>query len=57
MEDPEELIAIGWEDYLEQDAILVVEWPDRFPEMVPSGSHCIHIEHIEGGRRLDYHRA
>ncbi len=54
MDNPEELLAIGWEDYLEREAILVIEWPDRFPNMIPTGSHCIHIEHIEGGRRLSY---
>ncbi len=54
MESPEELLSIGWEDYLERDAILVIEWSDRFPEMIPEGSHCIHIEHIDGGRRLSY---
>jgi tRNA threonylcarbamoyladenosine biosynthesis protein TsaE len=57
MEQPEELLAIGWEDYLERDAILVIEWPDRFPEMIPAGSHCIHIEHLETGRRLSYAHA
>lgn len=54
MDSPEELLAIGWEDYLERDAILIIEWPDRFPEMIPPGSHCIHIEHTEGGRNLSY---
>lgn len=54
MDSPEELLAIGWEDYLERDAILVIEWPDRFPEMIPAGTHCIHIEHLEGGRTLSY---
>lgn len=54
MDEAEELLAIGWEDYLERDAILVIEWPDRFPEMLPPGTHCIHIEHIDGGRRLSY---
>jgi len=54
MDTPEELLAIGWEDYLERDAILIIEWPDRFPEMIPAGSHCIHIEHLEQGRRLSY---
>ena len=54
METAEELLAIGWEDYLERDAILVIEWPDRFPEMIPAGSHCIHIEHLEKGRLLSY---
>lgn len=54
MDSPEELLAIGWEDYLERDAILVIEWPDRFPEMIPEGTHCIHIEHLPEGRALSY---
>ncbi|WP_018969716.1 tRNA (adenosine(37)-N6)-threonylcarbamoyltransferase complex ATPase subunit type 1 TsaE [Rubritalea marina] len=57
LDTPEELLSIGWEDYLERDAILVVEWPDRFPEMVPAGSHCLHIEHLESGRSITYQRA
>jgi len=57
METPEELLAIGWEDYLDRDAILVIEWPDRFPEMIPAGSHCIHIEHLTNGRSLSYAEA
>lgn len=57
MEKVEELLAIGWEDYLERDAILVVEWPDRFPECIPPGSHCVHIEHTSSGRLLSYVRA
>lgn len=54
MDTAEELLAIGWEDYLERDAILVIEWPDRFPEMIPPGTHCIHIEHLADGRALSY---
>ncbi|MFC4992673.1 tRNA (adenosine(37)-N6)-threonylcarbamoyltransferase complex ATPase subunit type 1 TsaE [Rubritalea tangerina] len=54
MDSPEELLAIGWEDYLDRDAILVIEWPDRFPEMIPPASHCIHIEHTPTGRHLSY---
>lgn len=57
MDSPEELLSIGWEDYLERDAILVIEWPDRFPEMIPEGSHCIHIQHTEQGRSLSYAQA
>ena len=39
MEQPEELLAIGWEDYLERDAILVIEWPDRFRYRLYQGRH------------------
>ena len=54
MKSSEELLAIGWEDYMEQDAILVVEWADLFPEMIPAGSHCIEIKHKNSIRELDY---
>ena len=33
--DAEELFAIGFEDYLAQDAILVLEWAERVPEALP----------------------
>ena len=54
LEQPEDLLEIGWEDYLERDVILIVEWADRFPELMPSGTMCILIEHLEKGRRLSY---
>jgi tRNA threonylcarbamoyladenosine biosynthesis protein TsaE len=35
LHDAEELFAIGFEDYLAQDAILVLEWAERVPEALP----------------------
>ena len=54
LDQPEDLLEIGWEDYLEREAILVVEWADRFPELMPSGTKCVLIEHLEQGRELTY---
>ena len=34
--DAEELFAIGFEEYLAQDAILVLEWAERVPEALPN---------------------
>ena len=33
--DAEELFAIGFEEYLAQEAILVMEWAERVPEALP----------------------
>ena len=33
--DAEELLAIGFDDYLAQHAILVLEWAERVPEALP----------------------
>lgn len=36
LRDAEELFAIGFEDYLAQDAVLVLEWAERVPEALPN---------------------
>lgn len=53
LESSDEVIRIGWDDYLDEDGILLVEWADRFPELLPaetrifdlaigvSGSHSV----------------
>ena len=35
MESINELESIGWEEYLDEDGILLVEWADKFPESLP----------------------
>lgn len=35
--DAEELFAIGFEDYLLEDALLVLEWAERVPGALPRG--------------------
>ena len=43
LHDAEELFAIGFEDYLAQDAILVLEWAERVPEALPPERLEIHL--------------
>ena len=31
----DDVIAIGWEDYLAEGAILIVEWPERAGALIP----------------------
>ncbi len=35
LESAAELIALGWDEYLEQDGVVVAEWGDKFPELFP----------------------
>ncbi len=35
LEHPEELLAIGWDEYLEGDGLIIVEWADKFPDLIP----------------------
>ena len=44
----DDVIAIGWEDYLAEGAILVVEWPERAGALVPSAARHIIFTHLDG---------
>lgn len=36
LHDEDDVLAIGWEDYLSRGAVLVVEWPERAGTLIPS---------------------
>ena len=31
----EELVALGWDEYLEDGGVVVAEWADKFPSLMP----------------------
>ncbi len=39
-----EALALGWEEYLEAGGVCVVEWADKFPELLPPGTQWWRIE-------------
>ena len=43
LSDAEELFAIGFEEYLAQDAVVVLEWAERVPEALPNERLEIHL--------------
>lgn len=38
LENAQELIALGWDEYLESGGVIVAEWADKFPELLPPGT-------------------
>jgi tRNA threonylcarbamoyladenosine biosynthesis protein TsaE len=42
----EELLEIGWEDYLDRKGLIIIEWADKFPELIPAGTWCVEIGHL-----------
>ena len=46
-----ELIEIGWEDYLEIDGICIVEWADKFPEIMPEKMKWLEFQVLDDGIR------
>ncbi len=43
LNDADELFAIGFEEYLAQNAVLVLEWAERVPEALPEERLELHI--------------
>ncbi len=55
LEGDEELLELGWDDYLDRDGVVIVEWADRFPSFLPSHTQWWQLQHDEesGGRVLE----
>ena len=47
LESEMELIEIGWEDYLEIDGICIVEWADKFPEIMPENMKWLEFQVLD----------
>ena len=52
----DDVIAIGWEDYLSEGAILVVEWPERAGTLIPAEAKHVVFTHLDGeeSRRIEF---
>jgi tRNA threonylcarbamoyladenosine biosynthesis protein TsaE len=50
---PEEVEGLGWTEWLSKDGVVVVEWGDKFPELLPPDTiHLLFEPMGEQGRRL-----
>ncbi len=49
----EELLGIGWDEYLDRSGVIIAEWGDRFPEILPKETILIEIRvQADGSRSL-----
>ena len=51
LENADEVLRIGLDDYLAEDGVLVIEWADKFPELLPDGTRWLHFRVLEGDDR------
>ena len=54
VEDPEELELIGCRDYLNNQDICLVEWPDKGGDLFSSPAIAFEISHTKEGRDVAY---
>jgi tRNA threonylcarbamoyladenosine biosynthesis protein TsaE len=53
LERPEQLTAIGWDEIVSADALVLIEWPERAAARMPAGHVPIDLEFVGGERAAD----
>ena len=51
MEDINEVLRIGWDEFLDEPGILIVEWADKFPELMPDNTQWFRFQIEDDGSR------
>jgi len=51
METAAEVIGIGWDEFLTEPGVIIVEWADMFPDLLPLNTRWFHIEAQPDGSR------
>lgn len=54
MERPEEVIGLGWDEFLQEPGVVVVEWADLFLELLPPHTRWFHLTlKADGSREVE----
>lgn len=55
LSDPEELELLGIRDYFDQQAVCLIEWPERGAAFLPPADVIFELQVAEKSRYLVYH--
>jgi tRNA threonylcarbamoyladenosine biosynthesis protein TsaE len=54
LEDEDEALKIGLDEYLDGDGVCVIEWADKFPALLPPHTRWLRFAHCaDGARTID----
>lgn len=48
----EELVALGWDEYLESGGVVLAEWADKFPSLLPPATRWYYFKIDADGSRV-----
>lgn len=51
VEAAQELLEIGWDEMMDESGVMLVEWADRFPELLPESARWYELKVLPGGGR------
>jgi tRNA threonylcarbamoyladenosine biosynthesis protein TsaE len=54
LDRPEEVARLGLEEIFDRDAVVLIEWGERFPQLMPADRIEIRMEQSKAGRQISY---
>ncbi|MFA6617607.1 MAG: tRNA (adenosine(37)-N6)-threonylcarbamoyltransferase complex ATPase subunit type 1 TsaE [Candidatus Neomarinimicrobiota bacterium] len=48
---PDEIIMLGFDEYLEKEGVVLIEWPEKIGTHIPEDSIELHLEYIDDKKR------
>lgn len=51
LEDAESALDLGYDEYVDGDGICLIEWADKFPDILPAGCIELRLEILDHERR------
>ena len=51
LDSADELVALGWDEYIEAGGVIIAEWGDKFPELLPPDAIWLHFSIEPDGSR------
>lgn len=53
LDSADEVLRLGWDDYLDEEGVVVVEWAEKFPGLLPARALRLRFEPVpDGGRQI-----
>ncbi|QQL45349.1 tRNA (adenosine(37)-N6)-threonylcarbamoyltransferase complex ATPase subunit type 1 TsaE [Sulfuriroseicoccus oceanibius] len=46
-----ELLDLGWDDYLDEGGVVIVEWANKFPSMMPPNTQWFELRPVDDSTR------
>jgi tRNA threonylcarbamoyladenosine biosynthesis protein TsaE len=46
-----ELLALGWDELMDQEGVIIAEWGDKFPELLPADAIWLYFTVEDDGSR------
>ncbi|MBX7207022.1 MAG: tRNA (adenosine(37)-N6)-threonylcarbamoyltransferase complex ATPase subunit type 1 TsaE [Verrucomicrobiaceae bacterium] len=51
MESEDEVVSLGWDEYLDEPGVVIVEWADRFPRLMPKNTRWFRLANVSENAR------